>query len=143
LKYNFDRIQDTDFCCIYSLIDDIIESYIELNEDDDNTVSVIADQYLAQDLFRLISQIEFKDGCRVDFGYVEFDDYEYGDEYIVSLMFDGRLSCEKLRTDNGECLYCEAGLIYIQEDLDSNVFIKMTEYAENNILIFGFDEDDE
>lgn len=140
MKYNFDKIQNTDFCCIYSLIEDVMESYIELNEDDDITVSVIADQYLSQDLFRLLSQIQFQDGCRFDFGYVEFNDYEYGDEYIVSLTFDGKLSCEKLRND-GECLYCEAGLIYIQEDLNSDVFMKMTEYDENNILIFGFEDD--
>lgn len=141
MEYNFDKVQDADFCCIHSLLDDVLGTYFTLNGYKEATIAIVAEGYLIEDLFKLLCSVKFGDGEEFQLSYVNFDNFDYDGEYLLTISYDYELCLEKLRTDDGAYLYTEAELIYIHEDCNYKVIERLTEGDENHILIFGLDGD--
>jgi len=141
MEYNFDKVQEADFCCIRSFLNDALSTFFTLNDYKDATVAIVAEGYLIEDLFKLLCSVKFGDGEEFQLSYVDFDNFDYDGEYLLTISYDYELCLEKLRTDNGAYLYTEAELIYIHEDCNYKVIERLTEYDDNHILIFGLDGD--
>ena len=141
MTYNFDKVQDEDYCCKFCFLNDVMEKFSELTPDDFPSIVVVATSNLAHDLFRELSEVRCDCGERIfHFGYVEFNNYEYGDEYIISITSDYSLSLEPMVTDKGTYLGSEGKIIFIHEDCNYRSIERMVEFG-NNVVVFGFEDD--
>jgi hypothetical protein len=141
LTYNFDKVQDADFCCKYCFLNNVMSEFEQLEPDDFPSIVVVANSDLAHDLFRELSEVRCDCGERIfHFGYVEFNNYEYGDEYIISITTDNSLSIEPMVTETGAYLGSEGKIIFIHEDCADEAIERMVEFG-NNVVVFGFEDD--
>lgn len=139
MKYNFDRIQDAYYCCEACFLENALNEYNNLDADY-KAIVIVARDYLAHDLFRTLSEVRCECGDRMfDFGFVEFNNFEYGGEYIITIAHDGAISLEQMITDEGIYLLTEGEIVFIHEDCNYKAIDRLNN-GDNNIVIFGFDE---
>lgn len=142
MEYNFNKVQDADFCCKFCFLNNVMSEFEQLESDDYASVVVIANEDLAHDLFRELSEVRCECGDRIfGYGFVNFDNYEYEGEYIISISSDFTLSIEPMVTDTGDYLYSEGEIIFIHEDCDYKVIERLND-GENKIVIFSFDDEE-
>jgi hypothetical protein len=142
MSYSFDRIQDTNFCCIHGLVDDLLT---QINEKDDVMLTVVGDQCLTEDLIKLFANLEDEDGISFEFASLDFDKIGYDKEYYFTITSDYEIWVEKAYQEAAEeheagYLFTGSDITYIYADLNSKVLQDLDD-GENNILIFGFGED--
>ena len=100
MTYNFEKVQDAEYCCEMCFLDNVVQEYKNLNPDEYESVVIVAKDYLAQDLFRTLSSIQCECGEYLfKFGFAEIDNHEYRGEYLLSICADGSISLEQMVTD--------------------------------------------
>ena len=75
------------------------------------------------------------------FGFAEIDNHEYRGEYLLSICADGFISLERMVTDDGVYLFTEGKIVFIHEDCHYKAIERLND-GYNNIVIFGFEEED-
>jgi len=140
MEYNFDKVQEADFGCEYCFLNNVMSEFKQLNPDDYSSILIVAGEDLAQDLFRELSEARCECNERIfNYGFVDFNGYEYEGEYIIALCSDGAISIERMITDNGNYLLGEGEIVFIHEDCNYRAIERMSE-GNDKIVIFGFDE---
>lgn len=140
MKYNFSKIQDADYCCEICFLENVLNEHDNLDDGYDS-IAIVAKDYLAHDLFRTLCEARCECGERLfTFGFVEFNNFEYKGEYIITIDYEGAISLEQMITDKGVYLTTESKIVFIHEDCNYKAIDAM-DNGYNNIVIFGFDED--
>ena len=138
MKYQKNKIQSATFSNVIELVQDMMESAINL-EEDYSAVTLVANPELTQKVFRTFSNITVN-GLEVEYGMVEINNEEYDDLYYLTFGKDGRLWVEPAWHEDNQWhkagyLQNESDINYI-EDLDINDEI-MDVLEDANVLTFA------
>lgn len=117
-----------DFYSLDSMVEHAVDN-IRFDKSDYFTISIIANQTIAENIIRiLISNYNCK------FGIFNFDNVDYGGDYIISLTKDMELYCQPDYQENGNRYITEADIIYVHEDVKADV---LNGIEADEIIIFG------
>lgn len=135
LKYK-DKIQDTNFCCPDSLVDDIVSSLQYTREYE--CIDIIAHADVITEVICTLLNTEI-DGKPFKFGMVDIDGcgFDYIGEYILSIKDDLTIWVEKVWRD-GKLFDTNAYITYLHADCQYQILNKLEE-NDNNVLIFDFE----
>ena len=142
--YNFksdELIQDLCVECICPIIADIEDEYYNLHRDE--SLSIYAPSYIAKEILgRLLENDEEND--EPEFWVHEDSDvfllYNDDEEVIITIGYDGMISIETARTNDGRILRSESVLNYVYDEF-SQKDVKRISDDEFSVLVFGFTDE--
>ena len=115
-----ERVQHESYCCIPHFIEDVIETLFD--EDSDNeSVHIIADKYLVEELIKVICQVRVND-FEFDLAMLDFNmiDDEV-DEYCITIFDDGEVFVEKA-IDKDANYYEYDGFIFAEYEVSEDAY---------------------
>lgn len=115
-----DRVQHESYYCIHHFITDVIDTLFD--EDSDNeSVHIIADKYLIEELIKVICQVKVNDFefnlVMVDFNMID----DEVDEYCITIFDDGEVFVEKA-IDKDANYYEYDGFIFAEYEVSEDVY---------------------
>lgn len=142
MKYNFEKVRDADYCCSTCFLEDIIKEYNCLKPEQYESIIIVAKDYLAQDLFRMLICMQCDCGEYLfNPTFVEINNCDYCGEYLLSICADGSIALEQMITDEGDYFTTEGKVVFIHEDCNYRACERLND-GYNNIVIFGFDDEE-
>ncbi len=142
--YNFksdELIQDIILDNLRSLISDIKDEYYNLHRYE--TLAIYAPSYIAKEILSRILEND-KENDESEFWVHEdsdvfllYNDYE---EVVITIGYDGMISVESARTNDGRILRSESVLSYVYDELPQKD-VKKISNNEFSVLVFGFKDE--
>lgn len=135
MKYDFrniEKIQEADFCCITSLVEDVLSAFQRIRVYE--TIDIIANADVITNVLRslIIANKEFS------FGMVDIDGggFDYTGEYVLSIDDEYKIWVEPVWRE-GKLINTGAYLTYLHGDCNYRIIKKLDE-EDANVLIFDF-----
>ena len=127
-----ERVQHESYCCIPHFITDVIDTLFD--EDSDNeSVHIIADKYLIEELIKVICQVNVDDFefnlAMVDFNMID----DEIDEYCITIFDDGDVYVLPAINKDAEYYDCD-GFIFVECEVSEDAY-----YGNNcdcNVMVF-------
>ena len=142
--YNFksdELIQDLYIECLCPIISDIEDEYYNLHRYE--TLAIYAPSYIAKEIFGRILEND-KENDEPEFWVHEdsdvfllYNDYE---EVVITIGYDGMISVESARTNDGRILCSESVLSYVYDEFPQKD-VKKISNDEFSVLVFGFKDE--
>ena len=139
--YNFksdELIQDLYIECLCPIISDVEDEYYNLHRYE--TLAIYAPSYIAKEILGRILEND-KENDEPEFWVHEdsdvfllYNDYE---EVVITIGYDGMISIESARTNDGRILRSESVLSYVYDELPQKD-VKKISNDEFSVLVFGF-----
>ena len=142
--YNFksdELIQDLYIECLCPIISDVEDEYYNLHRYE--TLAIYAPSYIAKEILGRILEND-KENDEPEFWVHEdsdvfllYNDYE---EVVITIGYDGMISIESARTNDGRILRSESVLSYVYDELPQKD-VKKISNDEFSVLVFGFKDE--
>lgn len=142
--YNFksdELIQDLYIECLCPIISDVEDEYYNLHRYE--TLAIYAPSYIAKEILGRILEND-KENDEPEFWVHEdsdvfllYNDYE---EVVITIGYDGMISVESARTNDGRILRSESVLSYVYDELPQKD-VKKISNDEFSVLVFGFKDE--
>ena len=131
-----ERVQHESYCCISHFIQDVIDTL--LNEDSDNeSVHIIADKYLVEELIKVICQVRVND-FEFDLAMLDFNTIDDEiDEYCITIFDDGEVFVEKA-IDKDANYYEYDGFIFAEYEVSEDAYNGRNRRCD--VMVFDIDE---
>lgn len=143
--YNFksdELIQDLYIECLCPIISDIEDEYYNLHRYE--TLAIYAPSYIAKEILSRILEND-KENDEPEFWVHEdsdvfllYNDYE---EVVITIGYDGMISVESARTNDGRILCSESVLSYVYDEFPQKD-VKKISNDEFSVLVFGFKDEE-
>ena len=137
---HFEKIKGTSYCCIHSLLEDILDN-LNIGSDEFTAITVVSNKDLTIDLLKLFMQLDIND---FEFSpeVLDIDTIDYDDLYCLDINNAGDISITKayyedyLGNDSGY-IPIDADLIFAYVDDVEDELLEA--FGDNNVLVFDFD----
>lgn len=139
------RYDIEELCCEYSLVETAINELIDCYSFFSNnysSVAIICKEELAEKIIKILSNTSIDDEDFM-YQYLDFDKYDYGNEYgVIIVKEDSKLSLnvEKVFCKDGKCKSFEEDVVFISDEVNSKILVHQIN-SKNNVVCFSVEND--
>lgn len=131
-----ERVQHESYCCINHFVLDVLNTLFD--EDSDNeSVHIIADKYLVEELIKVICQVRVND-FEFDLAMLDFNTIDDEiDEYCITIFDDGDVYVLPAINKNAEYYDCD-GFIFAEYEVSEDAYNGKNRRCD--VMVFDIDE---